>query len=230
MRVLVVEDDKVVHEFISRVLRESGFVVDTCSLFNESERLALEGVYDVLIVDTMLRDGDGLSLIERLRAQGFSAPVLILSDRRSVEDRVRGLDRGGDDYMTKPFAITELVARVRALLRRRAATQPEAARLCVGNLEMNLIRREVYRDGKELELTQQEFTVLEYLVRNSGRIVARTMLLNHVWNLRSDTPTNIVDVLIHRLRRKLGSNTQSPLIRTIRGVGYLLTDTLHSGK
>ncbi|HEX4036623.1 MAG TPA: response regulator transcription factor [Acidobacteriaceae bacterium] len=224
MRLLVVEDDKTIREFLTRALVESGFGVDASALASQAEKLALEGVHDALIVDLTLPDMDGLELIQRLRAQGVGAPVLILSARRSVDERVLGLERGGDDYMTKPFAVAELLARVRALLRRSTPNQSEATRLRVGDLELDLIRREARRGGAEIQLTQQEFALLEYLCRNAGRVVTRAMVLDHVWKMRIDTSTNIVDVHIHRLRGKVDKDAQPPLIRTIRGVGYVLKD------
>ena len=224
MRLLVVEDDKTIREFLTRALTESGFGVDASSLGSQAEKLALEGVHDALIVDLALPDMDGLELIQRLRAQGVSSPVLILSARRSVDERVLGLERGGDDYMTKPFAVAELLARIRALLRRSTPSQSEATRLRVADLEIDLIRREARRGGVEIQLTQQEFALLEYLCRNAGRVVTRAMVLDHVWKMRIDTSTNIVDVHIHRLRSKVDRDAQQPLIRTIRGVGYVLKD------
>jgi DNA-binding response OmpR family regulator len=224
MRLLVVEDDNTIREFLTRALTESGFGVDASSLGSQAEKLALEGVHDALIVDLTLPDMDGLELIQRLRAQGVSSPVLILSARRSVDERVLGLERGGDDYMTKPFAVAELLARIRALLRRSTPSQSEATRLRVADLEIDLIRREARRSGVEIQLTQQEFALLEYLCRNAGRVVTRAMVLDHVWKMRIDTSTNIVDVHIHRLRSKVDRDAQQPLIRTIRGVGYVLKD------
>jgi two-component system copper resistance phosphate regulon response regulator CusR len=224
MRLLVVEDDNTIREFLTRALLESGFGVDASSLGSQAEKLALEGVHDALIVDLALPDMDGLELIQRLRSQGVSSPVLILSARRSVDERVLGLERGGDDYMTKPFAVAELLARIRALLRRSTPTQSEATRLRVSDLELDLIRREARRAGTEIQLTQQEFALLEYLCRNAGRVVTRAMVLDHVWKMRIDTSTNIVDVHIHRLRSKVDRDAHQPLIRTIRGVGYVLKD------
>jgi two-component system copper resistance phosphate regulon response regulator CusR len=224
MRLLVVEDDNTIREFLTRALTESGFGVDASSLGSKAEKLALEGVHDALIVDLTLPDMDGLELIQRLRAQGVSSPVLILSARRSVDERVLGLERGGDDYMTKPFAVAELLARIRALLRRSTPSQSEATRLRVADLEIDLIRREARRGEVEIQLTQQEFALLEYLCRNAGRVVTRAMVLDHVWKMRIDTSTNIVDVHIHRLRSKVDREAQQPLIRTIRGVGYVLKD------
>lgn len=224
MRLLVVEDDNTIRDFLTRALTESGFRVDACAHANQAEKLALEGVHDAMVVDLTLPDMDGLELIQRLRSQGVSSPVLILSARRSVDERVLGLEKGGDDYMTKPFAVAELQARLRALLRRSTPGQSETTRLRVGDLEIDLIRREARRNGSELQLTQQEFALLEYLCRNAGRVVTRAMVLDHVWKMRIDTSTNIVDVHIHRLRNKVDRDAERPLIRTIRGVGYLLRD------
>jgi two-component system copper resistance phosphate regulon response regulator CusR len=224
MRLLVVEDDRATREFVTQALVQSGFSVDASALAGEAEKMALEGVYDALIVDLMLPDRDGLELIQRLRAQGVSVPVLILSARRSVDERIAGLEKGGDDYMTKPFAVAELLARVRVLLRRCMPAQPDAPRRRVGDLELDFIRREACRNGRDIQLTQQEFVLLEYLVRNAGRVVTRAMLLENVWKMRIDTSSNIVDVHIHRLRNKVDKNDLRPLIRTIRGVGYLLVE------
>lgn len=222
MRLLIIEDDNTIREFLDRALTEAGFRVDASSFGLEAEKLALEGVHDALIVDLALPDIDGLELIQRFRAQGVTAPVLILSARRSVDERVLGLERGGDDYLTKPFAVAELVARLRALLRRSTPGQPEATRLRVADLELDLIRREARRGTAELLLTQQEFSLLEYLCRNAGRVVTRAMVLDHVWKMRIDTSTNIVDVHIHRLRNKVDRDSERPLIRTMRGIGYVL--------
>lgn len=224
MRLLVVEDDNTIREFLTRALEESGFRVDACAQGSQAEKLALEGVHDAMVVDLTLPDMDGLELIQRLRSQGLTSPVLILSARRSVDERVTGLEQGGDDYMTKPFAVAELQARLRALLRRSTPGQAETTRLRVSDLEIDLIRREARRGGTELQLTQQEFALLEYLCRNAGRVVTRAMVLDHVWKIRIDTSTNIVDVHIHRLRNKVDRDSERPLIRTIRGVGYLLRD------
>ena len=224
MRLLVVEDDHTIRDFLTRALSEAGFLIDACAQGAEAERLALEGVHDAMIIDLTLPDMDGLDLIHRLRAQGVGAPLLILSARRSVDERVLGLDRGGDDYLTKPFAVAEVLARLRALLRRSTPNQPEATRLRVADLELDLIRREARRGGMELQLTHQEFALLEYLCRNVGRVVTRSMVLDHVWKMRFDTSTNIVDVHIHRLRNKVDRDSDRPLIRTMRGVGYVLKD------
>lgn len=224
MRLLVVEDDRTIRDFLSRALGEAGFRVDACAQGKEAERLAIEGLHDAMIIDLTLPDIDGLELIQRMRAQGVTVPVLILSARRSVDERVLGLERGGDDYMTKPFAVAELLARLRALLRRSNSVQGEATKLRVADLELDLIRREARRGDNELQLTQQEFALLEYLCRNAGRVVTRAMVLDHVWKMRIDTSTNIVDVHIHRLRNKVDKESERPLIRTMRGVGYVLKD------
>ena len=224
MRLLVVEDDLAIQSFLQRGLMEAGYEVDTASTGGSGENLALEGVHDAMVVDLGLPDMDGLDLIARCRAQGNTAPVLILSARRSVDERVRGLEQGGDDYLTKPFALAEVVARLRNLFRRSSAAQSESTCLRVADLELDLLRRESKRGQRILQLTTQEFALLEYLCRNSGRVVTRTMILDHVWRMRIDPATNVVDVHIYRLRSKVDAESQRPLIHTIRGVGYVLKE------
>jgi len=222
MRVLLVEDDLAIQRFIKHALVEAGYRVDTAADAESAEALVLEGIHDALIIDLGLPDMDGLDLIARCRAQGSSAPVLILSARRSVDERVKGLEHGGDDYLTKPFALAELLARLRNLLRRSSAPQRESVRLEAADLQLDLVRREAWRGDHVLQLTPQEFSLLEYLCRNAGRVVTRTMILDHVWRMRFDPATNVVDVHIYRLRSKVDPDGSRPLIHTIRGVGYVL--------
>ncbi len=225
MRLLVVEDDLAIQEFLRRALVEAGYQVDVAADGHTAEALASEGIHDGFIIDLGLPDIDGLDLIARCRAQGNSAPVLILSARRSVDERVRGLEQGGDDYLTKPFALAELLARLRNLLRRASPGQHESTRLRISDLELDLVRREAKRGANILQLTPQEFALLEYLCRNTGRVVTRTMILDHVWKMRIDPATNVVDVHIYRLRSKVDRDAPKPLIHTIRGVGYVLKDS-----
>jgi two-component system copper resistance phosphate regulon response regulator CusR len=224
MRLLLVEDELDIQSFLRRSLEEAGYQVEAAADGQSAERIAAEGVYDILIVDLGLPDMDGISLILRLRQLGVKAPVLILSARRSVDDRVRGLEQGGDDYLTKPFALAELLARLRNLLKRNSPPGNEATRLRILDLELNLLRREASRSGQILQLTPQEFVLLEYLCRNAGRVVTRSMILDQVWGMRIQPDTNVVDVHIYRLRGKVDGKGQQPLIRTLRGVGYVLKD------
>jgi DNA-binding response OmpR family regulator len=224
MRLLLVEDEVDIRSFLHRSLAEAGFQVEEAVDGKSAERLAADGVYDILIVDLGLPDEDGISLILRLRQLGVKAPVLILSARRSVDDRVRGLEQGGDDYLTKPFAFAELLARLRNLLKRNSPAAGEPTRLRVLDLELDLLRREASRSGQILQLTRQEFVLLEYLCRNAGRVVTRSMILDDVWGMRIQPDTNVVDVHIYRLRSKVDGNGQQPLIRTMRGMGYVLKD------
>jgi DNA-binding response OmpR family regulator len=224
MRLLLVEDEIDIQSFLRRSLQEAGYQVEVASDGKSGERLAIDGSFDILIVDLGLPDQDGITLILQLRQLGVRAPVLILSARRSVDDRVRGLEQGGDDYLTKPFALAELLARLRNLLKRNSPADRESTRLRVQDLELDLLRREATRGGKLLQLTQQEFVLLEYLCRNAGRVVTRSMILDEVWGMRIQPDTNVVDVHIYRLRGKVDGAGQPPLIRTMRGVGYVLKD------
>jgi DNA-binding response OmpR family regulator len=224
MPLLLVEDEHDIQTFLRRSLEEAGYQVDVASNAATAERLATENGYDILVVDLGLPDRDGISLILRLRQIGVKAPVLILSARRSVDDRVRGLEQGGDDYLTKPFALAELLARLRNLLKRNGPTGNESTRLRVLDLELDLLRREATRSGEVLQLTSQEFVLLEYLCRNAGRVVTRSMILDKVWGMRIQPDTNVVDVHIYRLRGKVDGKGMQPMIRTLRGVGYVLKD------
>jgi DNA-binding response OmpR family regulator len=224
MRLLLVEDEVEIQGFLQRSLTEAGYQVEAAGDARTAERMTIESMHDVLVVDLGLPDEDGLSLIPRLRQLGLRAPVLILSARRSVDDRVRGLEQGGDDYLTKPFALAELLARLRNLVKRNSSSVAEATRLRVLDLELDLLRREASRSGEILNLTPQEFVLLEYLCRNAGRVVTRSMILDEVWGMRIQPDTNVVDVHIYRLRGKVDTDGRRPLIRTLRGVGYVLKD------
>ena len=221
MRALIVEDDRAIAEFVARGLREAGFAVDQAADGETGLELALSEPYDVAIIDLMLPQRDGLSLIDELRRRGRTTPVLILSARRSVDDRVRGLQSGGDDYLTKPFAFAELLARVQALVR-RATRAPEPTALTLGDLTLDLLTRKVTRADVPIDLRPREFALLEYLMRNSGKVVSKTMILSHVWDYTFDPQTNIVDVLVSRLRDKIDRPFEAKLLRTVRGVGYAL--------
>ena len=221
MRVLIVEDDASIADFVERGLREAGFAVDRAADGDEGLEAARSRVYDAAIVDLMLPKRDGLSVIEAMRAAGILTPVLILSARRSVDDRVRGLQAGGDDYLTKPFAFAELLARVQALVRRASRT-PEPTTLTFGDLTMDLLSRRVLRAGTPIDLRPREFTLLEYLMRNAGKVVSKTMILSHVWDYSFDPQTNIVDVLMSRLREKVDRPFERKLLHTVRGVGYVI--------
>jgi len=221
MRALVVEDDDAIADFVSRGLREAGFAVDREPDGEAGLAAAARQPYDVAVVDVMLPKRDGLSMIEELRRRKVFTPVLILSARRSVDDRVRGLQTGGDDYLTKPFAFAELLARVQALVRRSSRTA-EPTTLTVGDLELDLLTRRVSRAGTPIDLRPREFALLEYLMRNASRVVSKTMILSHVWEYNFDPQTNVVDVLVSRLRDKIERPFGAKLLHTVRGVGYVL--------
>jgi two-component system OmpR family response regulator len=221
MRALIIEDDQTIADFVGRGLREAGFAVDHAPDGDEGLEAALQQPYDVAIVDLMLPKRDGLAVIEALRRAGRTTPVLILSARRSVDDRVRGLQAGGDDYLTKPFAFAELLARVQALVR-RASLSPEPTSLTIGDLSLDLLSRKVTRAGTTIELRPREFALLEYLMRNAGKVVSKTMILSHVWDYNFDPQTNIVDVLVSRLRDKIDKPFETKRLHTVRGVGYVI--------
>lgn len=221
MRVLVAEDDEVIADFVSQGLREAGYAVDVAATGTGALKKALEGGYDAAVMDVMLPELDGLSVIEQLRAKRRQMPVLILSARHTVDDRVKGLQAGGDDYLTKPFAFAELLARLQALLR-RAGGATEPTRLVVGDLALDLLSRKVERAGRSIELRPREFALLEYLMRHPGRVLSKTMILSHVWGYSFDPGTNVVDVLVSRLRDQVDEGFDGKMIHTVRGAGYVL--------
>lgn len=221
MRVLLVEDDPTIAAFVAKGLREAGFAVDEAADGEIGLTLAREQKFDAAIVDVMLPRLDGLSLIDAIRGRGIRTPVLILSAKRSVDDRVRGLQAGGDDYLTKPFAFAELLARVQALIRRSTGAA-EPTTLGAGDLTLDLLTREVRRDGQPIELRPREYALLEYLLRHTGKVLTKTMILSHVWGYNFDPNTNVVDVLVSRLREKIDRSFDQKLIHTVRGVGYVL--------
>ena len=219
MRVLVVEDDRKIASFIVKGLKQSGFAVDAAADGEEGLLLAGATGFDAAVVDIMLPKLDGLSLVQRLRTEGNRTPVILLSAKATVDDRVRGLQAGADDYLTKPFAFSELLARIQALIRRASrATEPTS--LTVGDLTLDLLQREARRGGERIELQPREFALLEYLMRHADRVVTKTMILEHVWDYSFDPQTNVVDVLVHRLRAKVDPDRTR--LHTMRGVGYVL--------
>jgi two-component system OmpR family response regulator len=223
MRVLVIEDDRETAHFLQKALKESGHGADTAGDGDTGLAMAREGGYDVLVIDCMLPARDGLSIIETLRSESIRTPVLILSALGSVDDRVKGLRAGGDDYLTKPYAFSELLARIEALARR---TEPEtqATRYVVGDLTLDRLSHKVTRGGETIPLQAREFRLLEYLMRHAGQVVTRTMLLEHVWDYHFDPQTNVIDVHVSRLRSKIDKGFPTPLLHTVRGAGYVVRD------
>jgi two-component system OmpR family response regulator len=221
MRILVVEDDQKLAGFVTKGLKQAGYAVDLARTGDDGLHLGLNNTYDAAVVDIMLPELDGLSLIERWRAQKVKTPVIILSAKRSVDDRIKGLQAGGDDYLTKPFSFSELLARVQALIRRSTQTA-DPTTLNLGDLTLNLLTREVTRGDQKLDLQSREFALLEYLLRNAGRVVSKTMILEHVWDYAFDPQTNVVDVLVCRLRNKVDRDADRKIIHTLRGAGYVL--------
>jgi two-component system OmpR family response regulator len=221
VRILVVEDDAKIASFIEKGLRQAGYAVDRVADGESGLLLAESGPYDAVVLDLMLPGLDGLSLLERVRQGGRTVPVLILSARGAVDDRVRGLQAGGDDYLTKPFSFAELLARLQALLR-RASLSASTSLLSIADLQLDLRTREVRRGGQRIDLQPREYALLEYLMRNAGTVVSKTMILEHVWDYHFDPQTNVVDVLVHRLRGKIDADFEEKLLHTVRGVGYVL--------
>jgi two-component system OmpR family response regulator len=221
VHILLIEDDTEAAKFLIKGLRESGYTVDHAADGRDGLFKATENPFDLVVTDRMLPQMDGLTIIQLMRQKGVSTPVLVLSALGSVDDRIRGLKAGGDDYLTKPFAFAELLARIEALLRRRSAV-PETTRLKVADLEFDLLARRVVRGGRQIELTARELKLLEFLMRRSGQVVTRTMLLEGVWDLHFDPQSNLIDVHISRLRQAIDKGAERPLIHTIRGSGYVL--------
>lgn len=222
MRLLLVEDEAEIQRFLERSLTEAGFDVDAAGDAKTAMNCVAEIAYDIFLVDLGLPDQDGIELILSMRRVGVKAPVLILSARRSVDERVKGLEKGGDDYLTKPFALVELIARLRNLLKRDAGAEHPRTTLRIHDLELDLIQREVIRGGKPIRLTTQEFMLLEFLCRNAGRVVTRSMILEKVWGIRFEPKTNNLDVHMSRLRAKIDGAARKPIIETLRGKGYVL--------
>lgn len=223
MRILLVEDDKQTVAFISKGLRQEGFAVDSCADGKEGLGLLLDHPYDAAVIDIMLPSMDGLSVIDEARRRGKQTPVIVLSAKSTVDDRIKGLQAGGDDYLVKPFAFSELVARIQALIR-RAGRSDEPTTLVVHDLTVDLMRRKVFREGVEIELQPKEFALLEYLMRNTGRIISKTMITEHVWDYNFDPMSTVVESRICHLRDKIDRPFATKLIHTIRGVGYVLEE------
>lgn len=222
MRLLVIEDDREVAHFLVRGLTEAGHAVDHADDGKRGLFLATTEPYDAIVVDRLLPQVDGLTIVRTLRASAIATPVLILSALGEVDDRVAGLRAGGDDYVVKPFALAEVLARLDVLVRRQRGDSVESTRLTCGDLELDLLRREAHRRGVSIELLPREFRLLEYLMRHAGRVVTRTMLLENVWDYHFDPQTNVIDVHISRLRAKIDRDFAEPLIHTVRGAGYRL--------
>lgn len=223
MRLLLIEDDTKIASFVKKGFEEAGLAVDHATDGEDGLFLALNEPYDVAVIDIMLPKLDGLTIIEKMRQQKINTAVIILSAKRTVDDRIKGLQTGGDDYLTKPFSFAELLARVQALIR-RASGVPESSSLVVGDLTMNLLTREVKRSDKEIHLQPLEFSLLEYLMRNTGRIVSKTMIMEHVWNYDFVPMTNVVEVRVSLLREKIDKDFEKKLIYTVRGAGYVLKE------
>ena len=221
MRILLIEDDLKLASFILKGFKEAGFAVDHCADGEDGLHMALSEPYDAAIVDIMLPKLDGFSLIDELRRRKITTPVIILSAKRSVEDRIKGLQTGSDDYLVKPFSFAELLARVQALIR-RASGAAEPSSLVVGDLSMDLLTRKVIRGGKKIDLPPLEFSLLEYLMRNAGNVVSKTMIMEHVWDYNFDPQTNVVEVRICKLRDKIDSDFEKKMIHTVYGAGYVL--------
>jgi len=222
MKLLLIEDDKEAAKYLMKGLREQGHVVDHCANGKDGLFMATSEKYDAMIIDRMVPEVDGLTIIQTLRASGNDTPALVLTALDKVDERVKGLKAGADDYLAKPYSFTELTARLEAITRRKGGGEKAQTKLSCGDLEMDLLKRTVTRSGKEIELQAREFALLEYLMRHSGTVVTRTMLLEHVWDYNFDPQTNVIDVHISRLRQKIDKGFDKTLIQTLRGAGYKL--------
>ena len=221
MKMLLIEDDQIIADFIKKGMKEAGFAIDHASDGLKGLDSALNDSYDIAVIDLMLPKLDGLSIITRLREKKINLPIIILSAKRTVDERIAGLQSGGDDYLTKPFSFSELRARVEALLR-RSSNVVESTTLSIKDLSLDLLARTVVRSGKKIDLQPKEFALLEYLIRNTGHVVSKTMIMERVWDYNFDPRTNIVEARISKLREKIDKDFDVPLIHTVRGLGYVL--------
>jgi DNA-binding response OmpR family regulator len=224
MRILIVEDERRLANFLKKGFEAESMAVDVAGDGDQGAALGREGNYDVIVLDLMLPGKDGIEVLREIRSAGKPTPILILSARGDVEDRIRGLNLGADDYLPKPFAFAEVLARVRALLRRQSADGDRGSVLRADDLSVDLLSRKAVRGGREIELTTKEFQLLEYLLRCKNRVLSRVLIIEHIWDMQFDGGTNVVDVVINRLRRKIDDGARHPLIRTVRGVGYVLEE------
>ena len=223
MKLIVVEDDAGISSFITKGFAQAGFVVDAVGTAEEALALFRQNAYETAVVDLTLPGKDGFWLIETIRREGIPTPVLILSARHGIDDKIRGLQKGGDDYMTKPYAFSELLARIQAMVRRASmSNESKPLVLEIGDLRIDLLKREVRRGGTAVELQPKEYSLLELLARNAGNVISKTMILERVWDYHFDPQTNVVDVLVSRLRNKIDKSFDPPMIHTVRGVGYVL--------
>lgn len=224
MRILIIEDEIRLSRFLKKGFEGEAMAVDVANDGEQGSLLGRQEVYDAIILDLMLPGKDGIEVLKEIRAAGIATPILILSAKGEIEDRVRGLNLGADDYLPKPFAFTEVLARVRALVRRQSPAEDKTTTLSLADLKMDLLTRKVTRGEREIDLTNKEYQVLEYLLRNRERVLSRVLIIERVWDMHFDSGTNIVDVVINRLRRKIDDGADTALIHTVRGVGYVLRE------